>query len=54
VTDNSVATAHRLLVEEVDALSAAAQSGAATDAELFTRGAARTSRSAQRSRHDFG
>jgi Domain of unknown function (DUF222)/HNH endonuclease len=36
VTDSPVATAHRLLVEAVDALAAAAQSGAASDAELLS------------------
>jgi 5-methylcytosine-specific restriction protein A len=36
VTDNPVATAHHLLTEAVEALSAAAESGAATDAELLS------------------
>jgi hypothetical protein len=34
--DSPVAAAHRLLAEEVDALSAAAESGAAGDAELLS------------------
>jgi hypothetical protein len=36
VTDSPVADAHRLLVEAADALAAAAESGAATDAELLS------------------
>jgi hypothetical protein len=36
VTDSSVAAAHRLLAEAVDALAAAAESGAATDADLLS------------------
>jgi hypothetical protein len=36
VTDSPVATAHRLLVEAVDALAAAVESGAAGDAELLS------------------
>jgi hypothetical protein len=36
MTDSPVAAAHRLLVEAIDALSAAAESGAATDAELLS------------------
>jgi hypothetical protein len=36
VTESPVATAHRLLAEAVDALAAAAESGAATDADLLS------------------
>ncbi len=36
MTDSPVADAHRLLVEAADVLSAAAESGAATDAELLS------------------
>jgi Domain of unknown function (DUF222)/HNH endonuclease len=36
VTDNPVAAAHRLLVEAVDALATAAESGHASDAELLS------------------
>jgi hypothetical protein len=36
VTDNPVAAAHRLLVEAVDALATAAESGSASDAELLS------------------
>jgi hypothetical protein len=36
VTDSPVAAAHRLLVEAVEQLAAAAESGAAGDAELLS------------------
>ena len=36
VTDSPVAEAHRLLVEAADALSAAAETGPATDADVLS------------------